>query len=52
MDSNRRMVLLFFILMIILVVTLERMLYASGEVVLENKSKVVLRGCRRPADGA
>lgn len=42
MDSDRRMALLFFILMIILVVTLERMLYASGEVALENKTKITL----------
>lgn len=42
MDSDRRMALLFFILMIILVVTLERMLYASGEVALENKIKITL----------
>lgn len=42
MDSDRRMALLFFILMIILVVTLERMLYASGEVALENKIKIIL----------
>ena len=42
MDSDRRMALLFFILMIILVVTLERMLYASGEVELENKNKINL----------
>ncbi|MFS2923859.1 winged helix-turn-helix domain-containing protein [Bacteroides sp. 90-K9/2] len=42
MDSDRRMALLFFILMIILVVTLERMLYASGEVALANKTKITL----------
>lgn len=42
MNSNRRMALLFFILMIILVVTLERMLYTSGEVALENKTKIIL----------
>lgn len=42
MNSNRRMALLFFILMIILVVTLERMLYTSGEVALENKTKITL----------
>lgn len=42
MDSDRRMALLFFILMIILVVTLERMLYASGEVALENKTQITL----------
>lgn len=42
MDSDRRMALLFFILMIILVVILERMLYASGEVALENKTKIIL----------
>lgn len=42
MDSHRRMALLFFILMIILVVTLERMLYASGEVALENKTRITL----------
>ncbi len=42
MNSDRRMALLFFILMIILVVTLERMLYASGEVTLENKTQITL----------
>lgn len=42
MDSDRRMALLFFILMIILVVTLERMLYTSGEVALENKTRITL----------
>lgn len=42
MNSNRRMALLFFILMIILVVTLERMLYTSGEVALENKTEITL----------
>lgn len=41
-DPDRRMALLFFILMIILVVTLERMLYASGEVALENKTRITL----------
>lgn len=39
MDSDKRMALLFFILMIILVVTLERMLYTSGEVTLRGKQK-------------
>ena len=42
MDPDRRMALLFFILMIILVVTLERMLYASGEVALANKTRITL----------
>lgn len=42
MDSHRRMALLFFILMIILAVTLERMLYASGETILIVKVKTTL----------
>ena len=42
MDSDKRMALLFFILMIILVVTLERMLYTSGEVTLRGKTEISL----------
>lgn len=42
MDSDRRMALLFFILMIILAITLERMLYSSGEVTLKEKTEITL----------
>lgn len=37
MDSNRWMALLFFILIIVVGITLERMLYASGKVILMTK---------------
>ena len=42
MNSDRRMALLFFILMIILAITLERMLYTSGEVTLKGKAEITL----------
>lgn len=42
MDSHRRMALFFFILMLILGITLERMLYSSGEVALINKAEIIL----------
>lgn len=42
MDSHRRMALFFFILMLILGITLERMLYSSGEVALIDKAEITL----------